>query len=143
MFQPRKILLPLDVEMGEFEAVPFVIDLAKQFGAELHFFFVNSPQASYRHPALSVEDLKQRVETHESAAELATLPVEYAVTRGDLGEHTLEYCHENAIDLIVTMHRHHSRLFYHLLDTRDENIIDSVDVPVLVLPRERLAHSED
>ena len=73
---------------------------------------------------------------------MATLPVEYAVSRGDLGKRTLEYCDEHDIDLIVTLHRHHSRLFYHLLDTRDENILDTVNVPVLVLPRERLLRSE-
>ena len=138
MFQPRRILLPVDLDRNGFAALAFAIDFAKQFDSVLHLWFVNTPQAGYRHPSLSVDDLKERVAAHASAGQLAELSVEYAVSRGDLGNETHRYCEDHGIDLLITAHKHHTRFYTSLLDTRDEEIIESVDVPVLVLSRELL-----
>ena len=138
MFQPRAILLPVDLDDNGLDALPYAIDFAKQFGSALHLFFVNPPQAGYRHPSQSVDDLKERAAAHASAGDLAELSVEYAVSRGDLGNETHRYCEEHGVDLLITTHEHHTRFYTSLLDTRDEEIIESVDVPVLVLSRELL-----
>ncbi len=138
MFQPRAILLPIDLDTDGFEALSFAVAFAKQFDAALHFFFVNNPHAGYRHPSLSVEELKERIEAQPVAGSLADMRVQYSVTRGDLGDETHRYCRENEIDLLITSHERHSRLYTSLLDTRDEEIIESVDVPVLVMPKRLL-----
>ena len=138
MFQPRAILLPVDLDESGLDAIAYTIDLAKQFGSAIHFFFVNPRQAGYRHPSLSLDDLKERVAAHASAGALAELSVEYAVSRGDLGREAHRYCEEHGIDLLITTHERHTRLYTGMLDTRDEEIIESVDVPVLVLSKELL-----
>ena len=138
MFQPRAILLPVDLDENGLDALAFAIDFAKQFGSAMHLLFVNTPQAGYRHPSLSVDDLKERVATHASAGALDGVSVEYAVSRGDLGNQTHRYCEEHGIDLLITTHARHTRLYFSLLDTRDEEIIEAVDVPVLVLSKELL-----
>ena len=45
---------------------------------------------------------------------------------------------DEPVDLLITTHEHHTRFYTSLLDTRDEEIIESVDVPVLVLSKELL-----
>ena len=138
MFQPSQILLPVDLDENGLDALRFSIDFAKQFGAALHLLFVNTPQAGYRHPSVSLQDLEERVKAHPSAAKIGETRVEYAVSRGDLGHETSRYCKEHAIDLLITTHERHGRLYTNLLDTRDEEIIESVDAPVLVLSKELL-----
>jgi nucleotide-binding universal stress UspA family protein len=138
MCQPRTLLLPVVVDETGLDALAFAIDFAKQFDSALHLWFVNTPQAGYRHPATSVDDLKERVAAHASAGGLAELSVEYAVSRGDLGTETHRYCEEHGVDLLITTHERHTRIYTSLLDTRDEEIIESVDVPVLVLSQEFL-----
>jgi len=39
------------------------------------------------------------------------------------------------IDLIITAHKHHNKLYSSPFDTPDENIIDTVSIPVLILPK--------
>jgi len=141
MFKPSTILLPIDLKVNGFEALSFAIDFAKQFGAELHCFYVNSPQAGYRSPKVSVEQLQERVEEAAGSA-LADLRVHFAVSQGDLGNETREYNQEHAVDLVITTHEHHMRFYSSFLDTADEEIIDTVKVPVLVMPKDYLQTRE-
>jgi len=139
MFKPKTILLPIDLELDGFEAVLFALGVAKQFEAELHFFYVNSPQAGYRSPTIQVEELRAKVEAHAGSNALRRVHVHYAVSKGDIGEEIKKYSKEQGIELLITTHKHHSRLFSELFDTRDEIIIDSIeDVPVLVVPKHLL-----
>jgi nucleotide-binding universal stress UspA family protein len=138
MFQPRTILLPVDLDENGLDALPYAVDFAKQFGASLHLLYVNTPQAGYRHASVLQEDLEARIRAHASAASMQDMQVECVVSRGDLGEETRRYCAEHAVDLLITTHERHGRFYSSFLDTRDEEIIESVDVPVLVLSKEFL-----
>lgn len=137
MFKPSTILLPIDLKENGFEALAFAIDFAKQFEAELHCFYVNSPQAGYRSPKVSSELLQERVEA-EAGSALGDLRIYYAVSQGDLGKETREYNQKHGVDLVITTHEHHMRFYSSFLDTKDEEIIDTVKVPVLVMPKDYL-----
>jgi nucleotide-binding universal stress UspA family protein len=76
-----------------------------------------------------------KVQQNVSADTLALADAVYAVSKGELGEKIKEYCMNNAIDLIIISHKHHGKLYSSFFDTPDENIIDSVNVPVLIFPK--------
>ncbi len=141
MFDPKIILIPVEVDIDNYKSwLPVAFQACKRFDADaIHIFFVNDPQAGYRHPGIDADELKNRVTDTLDPSLLTGLTLEYGVSRGELGTEVNEYCDEHGIELIITSHKHHSRIFGHLFDTRDETIIDAVEVPVLVIPKPKEA----
>ena len=135
MLKFTKILYPLDLDSKNFKNVSIAIEFAKEYKAALHFLFVNDPSAGYRHPADFQDAVALKIKEEVSPELLQNAQIIYAVSKGDLDDEVKEYCRDNAIDLIITSHKHHNKLYGSLFDTPDENIIDSINIPVLVLPK--------
>ena len=117
--------------------------MAKQFGADIHVLYVNDSQAGYRHPHKTEVDLKLAVNTHTKPALLEGLNLTYHVEDGSLTSVVEDYCKKMNIDLIITSHKHHNKLYSSLFDTADESIIDNVEVPVLVIPKKVIEEEKD
>ena len=60
--------------------------------------------------------------------------ITYAVSKGDLDKEIVKYSKENNIDLTITGHKSRNKLYYALFSSPDENIIDAIHLPVLVIP---------
>lgn len=137
MLKFTNILYPLNLESKEMDNVSEVLEFTREFKAVIHFLFVNDEAAGYRHPTDFQDSVALKIRQSVPAELLAQSKIIYAVSKGDIGDEVKEYCKNNSIDLIITSHKHHSKLYSSLFDTPDEDIIDSVNIPVLILPKTR------
>lgn len=135
MLKLNRVLFPVDLDNLSEGVLDKALDLAEQYQSEIHFLYVNSPQAGYRTPfehedqvALKVKDM---VSDH---MRLDDLRIIYKTLRGDVEEQVIEYSHEIQADIIVVGQSHHTPLFERLFGSNDGKIIEKSDVPVLVLP---------
>lgn len=135
MLKFTNILYPLNLESKDMDNVEAVLDFIRRYNAIVHFLFVNDEGAGYRHPADFQDSVALKIKQSVPAELLKDSKIIYAVSKGDLGDEVKKYCKDNSIDLIITGHKHHSKLYSSLFDTPDEDIIDSVNVPVLILPK--------
>ncbi len=135
MLQFTNILYPLDLDSKNFKNVSSALEFAATYKAVVHFLFVNDESAGYRHPADFQDSVALKIRQEIPSELLDKSSIIYAVSKGDLDEEVTEYCKKNTIDLIITSHKHHSKIYASMFDTPDENIIDSVNIPVLVLPK--------
>ncbi len=135
MIKITNILYPLDLDSKDFSNVNTAIEFTKSYNAVLHFLFVNDETAGYRHPTDYEDAVALKLKQEVPAELLDSVKIIYAVSRGILEDEVKDYCSANSIDLIITSHRQHSRLYTSLFDTPDENILDSVKIPVLILPK--------
>ena len=131
----KKILFPLNLDSKNLRHVAKAVDLARKFGAEIHFIYVNDPLADYHHPADREDAVALKVKEIVPKQELESLNVSYAVAKGNLNEEIKAYCEKHKIDLIILGHKHRGKVFSALFDSADENIIDSIHVPVLIIPK--------
>lgn len=134
MLEFKKVLYPVDLDMANESTLSEALSIAKQFGAEIHFLYINSEQAGYRIPYEHEDQLALGVKKYAPKDLLEQVKVSYAVSRGDLGGEVKKYVRSHSIDFIITGHHHHSKLYSSLFDTGDVNIIDAVNIPVLVIP---------
>lgn len=139
MLKFTNILYPLNIESKDMDNVSEVLEFIQGFKAAVHFLFVNDEGAGYRHPTDFQDSVALKIKQSVPAELLADSEIIYAVSKGDLGDEVKKYCKDNSIDLIITGHKHHNKLYSSLFDTPDEDIIDSVNVPVLILPKTRRA----
>lgn len=135
MLKFKNILYPLNFDSKELRNVTEVLEFALGFNAIVHFLFVNDEAAGYRHPTDFQDAVALKIKETVSEELLTRSKITYAVSKGDLGDEVKEYCLQNNIDLIITSHKHHSSLYSSLFDTPDEEILDSVNIPVLILPK--------
>lgn len=135
MLQFKNILYPLNLDSKNFKKVMLALEFASLHKATVHFFYVNDVAAGYRHPTDFEDAVALKIKEIIPADLLEKTDIIYAVSKGDLGTEVKTYCEGNAIDLIITNHKHHNKLYSSLFDTPDENIIDSVNIPVLILPK--------
>lgn len=135
MFPPKNILYPINLESKNILIINRIFIMAKKLDSKIHVLFVNDAQAGYRHPHKTEIDVKLSVATHTNPELLEGLDVTYHVRQGSLADEVQVYCDKHNIDLIVTGHKHHNKLYSALFDTADESIIDNVSVPVLVIPK--------
>lgn len=131
----KKILFPINLDSKNLGHVSKAIGFAKLFGAEIHFIFVNDPLANYHRPADREDAVALKVMEIVPKHELESLNVSYAVSKGNLDEEIKAYCEKHKIDLIILGHKHRGKVFSALFDSADENIIDSIHVPVLIIPK--------
>ena len=135
MFNPDTILIPVEVDVDNFGWLPTALQFARRVTADVYIFYVNDPQAGYRHPTVDEDDLEERIRAAVDAKEFKGLKVEFATSKGNVASRVKAFCNENGIDMIATGHKHHMRFYGSLFDTKDEEIIDAVEVPVLVIPK--------
>lgn len=135
MLKFSNILYPLNLESNDMDNVEAVLEFIQGFNAVVHFLFVNDESAGYRHPSDFEDSVALKIKQAIPADLLNRSKIIYAVAKGDLGDEVKKYSKDNSIDLVITSHKHHSGIYSSLFDTPDEEIIDSVNIPVLILPK--------
>jgi len=135
MLKFTNILYPLDLDSKNFKNASIAIEFAKNYNAVLHFLFVNDATAGYRHPTDFQDAVALKIKQEVQAELLEDTKIVYAISKGDLDDEVKEYCMTNSIDLIIASHKHHGKIYAAIFDTLDENILDSVNIPVLLLPK--------
>lgn len=135
MIKFTNILYPLNLDSKNIDNAATVLEFAQTFKSVVHFLFVNDEAAGYRHPADFQDAVALKIKETVPAELLVNSRIIYAVSKGDIGDEVKEYSQANAIDLIITSHTHHSSIYSSIFDTPDEDIIDTVNIPVLILPK--------
>lgn len=136
MLSISNILHPLNLDSENNENVIKILEFAQLFNSAVHFIFINDEAAGYRHPASFQDNIALMIKDTVPSELLENSRIIYAVSRGDLAEEIKKYCEGNRIDFIILNHKHHNKLYSSLFDSPDEKIIDSVNIPVLLLPKE-------
>ena len=135
MFDPKTILIPVEVDVDNFGWLPTALQFARRVTANVHILFVNDAQAGYRHPGIDEEALEEKIRGSVDPGELEGLSVRFITAKGDVSSCVRTICDEEQIDMIAAGHKHHSRIYGQLFDTNNEEIIDAVEIPVLVIPK--------
>jgi nucleotide-binding universal stress UspA family protein len=135
MFKLKNILYPINLDSKNISTVISALEIAKTFDCQMHILYVNDPGAGYHYPVDHEDAVSLKLQEIVPQDLLDSVKICYAVSKGQLGTEVVKYCREHNIDLIVTGHKHRNKLYSVLFDTPDENIIDSSNIPVLVIPR--------
>ena len=134
MLNFKNILYPIDLDSKNISSVVKALEFAQMFKSKIHILYVNDMQAGYRHPADHEDEVALRVKEVVPPELLENQKIIYAVSKGSLDEEIVKYCEKNNVDLIITGHKHRNKLYSNLFDSPDENIIDAIKLPVLVIP---------
>jgi nucleotide-binding universal stress UspA family protein len=135
MFQFNNILYPINLDSKNIPTVIKALEIAKTLNSKIHIVYINDQGAGYRYPTDKEDAVALKVQEIAPKELLNSVNITYAISKGDLGEEISNYCKKNKIDLIITGHKHRNKLYSNLFDTPDESIIDSIDIPVLVIPK--------
>lgn len=135
MVNIKKILHPIDINAEDVSPVVKALEVAKIFNSEIHILYVNDIEAGYRHPTDREDAVALRVRKVAPEELLYNLKIIYSVSKGDLDKEIVKYCKDNNIDLLIVGHKHRSKLYSAIFDSADENIIDAMKLPVLVIPK--------
>ncbi len=134
MLSFKNILYPIDLDSENISSAVKALEFAEMFKSKIHILYVNDMQAGYRHPADHEDEVALRVKEVVPPELLENQKIIYAVSKGPLDKEIVKYCEKNNIDLIITGHKHRNKLYSNLFDSADENIIDAIKLPVLVIP---------
>ena len=134
MLNFKNILYPIDLDSKNISSVVKALEFAQMLNCPIHILYVNDIQAGYRHPTDHEDAVALRVKDVVPAELLEASPIIYAVSKGALDKEIVRYCEENNIDLIITGHKHRNKLYSLFFDSPDENIIDAINLPVLIIP---------
>ena len=134
MLNFKNILYSIDLDSEKVSSVKEAFELARMYKSRLHIVYVNNILAGYRTPTDHEDAIALRVK--EEAPEYLTedIDVLYASLKGDVADEIVKYAEENQIDLIMVGHTHRSKLYSSMFDSTDIKIIDTVLIPVLVIP---------
>lgn len=133
----KNMLYAIDLDEESINSLTDALDLAKMFKSRIHIVYVNDPMAGYRHPADKEDAVALRVRQSVPDAILEQLDVVYASLKGNVAEEIVQYATDNQNDLIIVGHKHRSKLYTAMFDSTDVNVIDSVLLPVLVIPEKK------
>lgn len=130
----KNILYAINLNDENITSIIYALEFARLFNSRIHIVYVNDPQAGYRHPTDREDAVALRVRETVSESLLENLDVVYAVSKGNTAEEIVRYAQEHQIDLIMVGHNHRGKLYSTLFDSDDVNIIDTAQLPVLVIP---------
>ncbi|HNZ10067.1 MAG TPA: universal stress protein [Smithellaceae bacterium] len=130
----KNILYAINLNDENITSIIYALEFARLFNSRIHIVYVNDPQAGYRHPTDREDAVALRVRETVSESLLENLDVVYAVSKGNTAEEIVRYAQEHQIDLIMVGHKHRGKLYSTLFDSDDVNIIDTAQLPVLVIP---------
>jgi len=145
MFNIKNILLPTDFSNLSLSAARYAIDLAKQYGAKIHFLNVlekTPPILAIRSLDLSEEkiiktidedarnSINKALEKINIDKSIEILPV---IRKGIDFQVIIEYCESNNIDLIVIATHGRTGILHTLLGSVAEKVIRYETCPVLVI----------
>ena len=134
MLNFKNILYPIDLDSKNVSSVMKALEFAQTLKSLVHILYVNDMQAGYRHPTDHEDAVALRVKEIVPAELLENQKIIYASSKGTLDKEIVKYCEKNNIDLIITGHKHRNKLYSLLFDSPDENIIDAINLPVLIIP---------
>jgi len=134
MLNFKNILYPIDLDAKNVSSIVKALEIAQIFNCPIHVLYVNDIEAGYRHPTDREDAVALRVKEAVPAELLEKQKFIYSVSKGALDKEIAKYCEKNNIDLIITGHRHRNRLYSLFFDSPDENIIDAINLPVLIIP---------
>jgi nucleotide-binding universal stress UspA family protein len=134
MLNFKNILYPIDLDSKNISSVVKALEFAQMLNCPIHILYVNDMQAGYRHPTDHEDAVALKVKGVAPAELLENQKIIYAVSKGALDKEIVRYCEKNNIDLIITGHKHRNKLYSLFFDSPDENIIDTINLPVLIIP---------
>ena len=134
MLNFKNILYPIDLDSKNVSSVVKALEFAQILNCPIHILYVNDMQAGYRHPTDHEDAVALKVKGVAPAELLENQKIIYAVSKGALDKEIVRYCEKNNIDLIITGHKHRNKLYSLFFDSPDENIIDAINLPVLIIP---------
>jgi nucleotide-binding universal stress UspA family protein len=134
MLNFKNILYTIDLDSDDISTVVKALEFALMLNSPIHILYVNDIQAGYRHATDREDAVALRVREVVPDELLEDSMIIYAVSKGDLNKEVVKYCKNNNIDLIITGHKHRNKLYSMFFDSHDESIIDTVNLPVLIIP---------
>jgi nucleotide-binding universal stress UspA family protein len=134
MINFKNILYPIDLDSDNVSSLIKALEFAQIFNAHVHILYINDSQAGYRHPTDHEDAVALKVKEIAPVELLESAKITYAVSKGDLASEIVKYSEENNIDLIITGHKRRNKLYYAFFDSPDEDIIETINLPVLVIP---------
>ena len=145
MFNIQNILLPTDFSNLSLSAARYAIDIAKQYGAKIHFLNVlekTPPILAIRSLDLSEDKIIKTIEEDARSSlnkALDTINRDKAVEiipviqKGIDFEIIIDYAESNKIDLIVIATHGRTGILHTLLGSVAEKVIRYAKCPVLVI----------
>jgi nucleotide-binding universal stress UspA family protein len=134
MINFKNILYPIDLDSENITSLIKALEFGQMFNAQVHILYINDSQAGYRHPTDREDSVALKVREIAPAELLERSKITYAISKGDLDSEIVKYSKENHIDLIITGHKRRNKLYYVLFDSPDEDIIETINLPVLIIP---------
>ena len=134
MLNFKNILYPIDLDSKNVSSVVKALEFAQILNCPIHILYVNDMQAGYRHPTDHEDAVALRVKEVVPAQLLENQKIIYAVSKGAFDKEIVRYCKKNNIDLIITGHKRRNKLYSLFFDSPDENIIDAINLPILIIP---------
>jgi nucleotide-binding universal stress UspA family protein len=134
MINFKNILYPIDLDSENITSLIKALEFGQMFNAQVHILYINDSQAGYRHPTDREDSVALKVREIAPAELLERSKITYAISKGDLDSEIVKYSKENHIDLIITGHKRRNKLYYVLFDSPDEDIIEAINLPVLIIP---------
>ncbi|MBN2159550.1 MAG: universal stress protein [Spirochaetes bacterium] len=131
----KNILFPINLDSKDLSFVKKVVETAALFQSRLHILYVNDEQAGYRHPTDREDAVALKVEEAVPTELLGKVSPVYAVAKGAIASEIQAYCTKEKIDLIIVGHKQRSKFYGFMFDSPDVNIIDSANVPVMIIPK--------
>ncbi|MFO7569349.1 MAG: universal stress protein [Smithellaceae bacterium] len=132
----KNMLYAIDLDEEKIRSLAAAFEFAKMFKSRIHIVYVNDPMAGYRHPADKEDAVALKVRGTIPQEVLDQLDIVYATRKGNVAEELVQYAKENQNDLIIVGHQHRNKLYTAIFDSTDVNIIDTVRLPVLVIPEQ-------
>jgi nucleotide-binding universal stress UspA family protein len=136
----ERILVATDGSADAERAAAHGLDLARQYGAELHAVYVVETRTAYDNAIVEPEEVREnlRAEGGEAIAAIEAeagddVRVVGSVLEGIPHEQIVDYVEDGGIDLIVMGARGRSTFKTILLGSVTEGVFLSTDVPVLVV----------
>jgi nucleotide-binding universal stress UspA family protein len=134
MINFKNILYPIDLDSEIFSSLIKALEFGQMFNSQVHILYINDSQAGYRHPTDREDAVALKVREIAPAELLERSKITYAISKGNLDFEIVKYSRENHIDLIITGHKRRNKLYYALFDSPDEDIIETINLPVLIIP---------
>jgi nucleotide-binding universal stress UspA family protein len=130
----RNMLYAIDLDADNITSVVYALEFARLFKSRIHILYVNNPQAGYRHPTDREDAVALKVKDMAPESLWKNMDIIYASSKGSTAEEIAKYVQEHQIDLIIVGHKHHTKLYTLIFDSPDMNIIETANLPVLVIP---------
>jgi nucleotide-binding universal stress UspA family protein len=144
----KRILFPTDFSEGALNALPYAVDMAKNYGAKLyllHVIYDIATASGLYVPHISVDEMykelesgaRKELEKFGLEARKDLKDVEYTVIRGVPYEEILKFVQEKKIDLIVIGTHGRKGLDRVLFGSTAERVVRNASCPVLTVRESR------